>query len=75
MRDPKRIDELLKVLREVWMQNPDERFGQLVDNILYLGGIDCDNNPMGYRSAFRLLDDDKCLAAIKARLLIKPLHE
>jgi len=30
MRDPKRIDEVLAVLREVWSASPDLRLGQLV---------------------------------------------
>jgi uncharacterized protein YihD (DUF1040 family) len=34
MRDPKRIDEILNELREVWMANPDLRFGQLVVNVV-----------------------------------------
>jgi hypothetical protein len=29
-RDPKRIDELLALLRAVWVANPDWRLGQLV---------------------------------------------
>lgn len=34
MRDPKRIDEILNELREVWMANPDLRLGQLVVNVV-----------------------------------------
>ena len=34
MRDPKRIDEMLTELREVWMAYPDLRLGQLVVNIV-----------------------------------------
>lgn len=30
MRDPKRIDEVLELLREVWTENPDFRLGQIV---------------------------------------------
>ncbi len=33
MRDPGRIDELLKTLESVWKRHPDQRFGQLVANI------------------------------------------
>ena len=32
MRDPARIDQVLDVLRRVWMQNPDYRLGQLIVN-------------------------------------------
>jgi hypothetical protein len=30
MRDPKRIDEVLAAIREVWVREPDLRLGQLV---------------------------------------------
>lgn len=40
MRDINRIDPFLSQLREVWMQNPDWRFGQLVDNVACR--VDCD---------------------------------
>lgn len=30
MRDPARIDEILDLLRTVWLKNPDLRLGQLV---------------------------------------------
>lgn len=32
MRDPARIDEMLALLRAVWIQEPDLRLGQLVFN-------------------------------------------
>ena len=32
MRDPKRIDEMLDLLRQIWIQEPDLRLGQLVFN-------------------------------------------
>ena len=32
MRDPARIDEMLEILREVWLQEPDLRLGQLIFN-------------------------------------------
>lgn len=32
MRDPKRIDEMLDLLRQIWSQEPDLRLGQLVYN-------------------------------------------
>ena len=33
MRDPKRIETVLNVLRNVWYKYPDLRLGQLLDNI------------------------------------------
>lgn len=32
MRDPARIDQVLAVVREVWVQHPDMRLGQLLVN-------------------------------------------
>ncbi len=38
MRDPKRIDMVIKQLEKVWKEVPDWRFGQLIMNILsYIG--------------------------------------
>ena len=34
-RDPARIDAILSKLREVWMRDPDMRFGQLVYNLYW----------------------------------------
>ena len=33
MRDPERIDRMLKLLEAIWKANPDWRFGQLVCNV------------------------------------------
>lgn len=33
MRDPKRIDEVLYQLREIWQRNPDLRLMQLLGNV------------------------------------------
>lgn len=30
MRDPDRIDEMLGLIREIWVSNPDLRLGQLI---------------------------------------------
>lgn len=34
MRDPKRIDKFLAVLKKCWKKEPDWRFGQLMVNFL-----------------------------------------
>ena len=34
MREPERIDRMLQHLRALWHANPDQRFGQLVVNVL-----------------------------------------
>ncbi|MGE0594658.1 MAG: hypothetical protein AB7G23_08960 [Vicinamibacterales bacterium] len=34
MRDPKRIQPILKLMEELWTQNPDLRLGQLLVNAI-----------------------------------------
>ena len=33
MRDPKRIDRILKLIERYWKNSPDQRFGQLLINL------------------------------------------
>ena len=33
MRDPKRIDEVVRLVRDIWKRYPDMRFIQLLDSI------------------------------------------
>ena len=33
MRDPNRIDEILKEIKDLWVQVPDWRLGQLLVNV------------------------------------------
>lgn len=40
MRDPARIDRILKKLRQVWHEVPDWRLGQLVSNLIGPGRQD-----------------------------------
>lgn len=40
MRDPKRIDGILKVVGKYWKENPDLRLGQLILNVAY--GTGCE---------------------------------
>jgi uncharacterized protein YihD (DUF1040 family) len=35
MRNPERIDRILNLIREIWNQQPDTRFLQLVDNLTW----------------------------------------
>lgn len=35
MRDPKRIDEMLGLLKTIWNSQPDTRFHQLMHNLQY----------------------------------------
>lgn len=39
MRDPKRIDRILKLIEKIWKKNSNLRFGQLLGNTL---GLDID---------------------------------
>ena len=32
MRDPKRIERMLEILKEIWSTNPDLRLGQIIVN-------------------------------------------
>jgi uncharacterized protein YihD (DUF1040 family) len=34
MRDPRRIDDVLAALKQVWAQQPDLRLGQLIVNAI-----------------------------------------
>ena len=36
MRDPNRIDRILKRVEEIWKENPDLRLTQLIMNVLAL---------------------------------------
>lgn len=33
MRDEKRIDRILGLIKEIWEKSPDQRFGQLMINL------------------------------------------
>ena len=37
MRDPERIDEILGLVRQVWLQDPDLRLGQIIVNAVRPG--------------------------------------
>ncbi len=41
MRDPKRIDEMLKLLERAWKSQPDLRLGQLIANATRVVGPSC----------------------------------
>ena len=38
MRDPKRIQIILKKLEKIWEKYPDMRLGQLLENYVFFGG-------------------------------------
>ncbi|TBW12874.1 hypothetical protein E0E50_02085 [Azotobacter chroococcum subsp. isscasi] len=54
MRDPARIDETLALLREVWLQQPDFRLGQLLFYAI--------KSPESCPSIFYIEDDALCKA-------------
>jgi uncharacterized protein YihD (DUF1040 family) len=35
MRNPKRIDKIIELIKDEWEKSPDLRFCQLVNNIIY----------------------------------------
>jgi uncharacterized protein YihD (DUF1040 family) len=39
MRDPERIPKILEEVEKIWMQNPDLRLGQLINNLGKDGSI------------------------------------
>jgi uncharacterized protein YihD (DUF1040 family) len=39
MRNPDRIDEMLKLISEIWHKNPDLRLCQLIGNCFTQGGF------------------------------------
>lgn len=59
MRDPKRIEPFLKTIEEIWKENPDLRFGQLIDNAIraeYLYYIEDDKALAALLSVYRPAD-------------------
>jgi len=34
MRNPKRINRILRLIKKIWVKNPDLRLGQLIDNAI-----------------------------------------
>ena len=56
-RDPARIDRLLAQLREVWLQVPQWRLGQIIANVTNLG----DKCPELY-----LIDDERLEKLLRA---------
>ena len=56
MRDPERIDSFMKIIKNIWKQYPDLRFGQLLLNAF---SSDDSNMHLYY------LEDDKFLEVIK----------
>ena len=58
MRDPKRIDEILSKIKEVWDRNPDLRLGQLL--------LNCARDPALY-----YIEDDDLVKALQELYLGK----
>ena len=56
MRDPKRIEEVLNVLRNVWYEFPDLRLGQLLIN----------TTPPKYEQEIYYIEDDEMIKNLKA---------
>lgn len=59
MRDPKRIEPMLELIRQIWTAYPDFRLGQLIDNVSYA------YRSYGMDSVFNVEDGDM-LRALEA---------
>lgn len=65
MRNPERIDNILVLLRVIWAENPDQRFLQLITNILQ------DNGTIKTKAFGRVspdmffIEDDEVLEALQ----------
>jgi hypothetical protein len=55
-RDPARIEPILEALRTAWQQQPDQRLGQLLKNVLRGAGIDVPPTPVFNTEDHRLYD-------------------
>jgi len=65
MRDPKRIDEILQVLKNIWIKNPDTRFFQLIYILQNRFSTENNNNEYKISDDFFYLEDDKFLNFLK----------
>lgn len=70
MRDPKRIDEVLGLLREYWTKKPDLRLCQIIGNsFIYLESVasgeppDHDMSSRGY-----CMEDDLIIAYLRDKI-------
>ena len=51
MRNHERIDHILNLIREIWIQQPDTRFLQLIDNLTW--GFSKRNNNKLHRTVYQ----------------------
>jgi hypothetical protein len=61
MRDAKRIRRMLRKLEKVWINNPDQRLGQLVDNLSRYPAV---KGTRGGAPSVFYVEDDKVEASI-----------
>lgn len=57
MRDVKRIDKLLKQIKDIWIENPNMRLGQLIINSLTLNFPE-DSKVTDLSGLYNLEDDE-----------------
>ena len=62
MRDPKRIDKILGVIKKIWEKHPDFRLGQLLCNVIP-------------ESAIYYVEDESILNALCAYYEVEPEEE
>ena len=66
MRDPKRIDRILGLFKELWLKCPDQRFGQMCENFVFVNGERGDKTSV----AMFFQEDDKTLARLEGYVKI-----
>jgi hypothetical protein len=61
MRHPKRIHKILEAFEELWNRTPDQRFGQMCENFVFVLGQRGDKTSV----AMFYQEDDKTLARLE----------
>lgn len=51
MRNPERIDRILNLIKEIWVKQPDTRFLQLIDNLMW--GFSKKNNNKLHETVYK----------------------
>ncbi len=61
MRNPERIKEILFELKRLWLKNPDQRLGQILENYVFFEGERGDKTSV----AMFYQEDDETLSKLK----------
>lgn len=63
MRDPKRIDDVMYALEQLWLDNPDMRLTQLIYNVVFHGGDG--TSVAGVSTEFYNVEEKQIMAGIE----------